>query len=200
MKIFWTFIAEIAIAILSFGWVWVVSDFGWEPFLVFIPALCGLFLTGSQLHNELSGSRGSNYVHPHDKILFDKLLRMLPANDVIEWIRQNNFAGFSFDRSRLDPIRVFVNEWDNPEHEFIDVDIEHARTQLFESLENFMSTIATETFAMDNGSQSVPPDWERNDAERFKEVVSRLHGQAQEIVDRHARIVRLGRRRLESHR
>jgi hypothetical protein len=57
--------------------------------------------------------------------------------------------------------------------------------------------IAHETFPANRpGWRSVPGEWDEEQPERFERVVKELHVLAGEIVDLHAELVRVGRKRL----
>jgi len=171
-----------------------VHSFDWEPAIVFAVAVFAVIGTEFSIRK----SQPSQRVAPRDedRKLFGAFLDLLPSDGAIHFIDEHNMAGWSFDLRRIEPIDRFIHEWNNAEHEFIDVDLQHAKDQLMAACVAWSRTIATETFHMDNGQQSVPPDWEDEQPERFDRVVQQLHEQAQEIVDNHRHFVRLGRRRL----
>lgn len=134
-----------------------------------------------------------------DKDLFRQFLAVLPSAGSIEFIRVNNFAGFSFDRRRLEQIEDFVHTWDNVEHEFLDPDLESKRKELLAEAGRFLGQIAVNTFPMpkDVNRSSVPEDWETDQPERFTKVVETIHGLAAKTVSIHTDLVRLGRERLK---
>ena len=63
-----------------------------------------------------------------DRKLFKNILAVLPWTGSMEFINQNNFAGFSFDTNALNDLTHFLarNEA-NPEWEFIDPTLEVIR-------------------------------------------------------------------------
>lgn len=136
-------------------------------------------------------------VREHDKALFQQLMALLPSNGVIAFVNQHNMS-FGFDEGRIEPIDRFVLEWQNAQHEFIDVDVEHAKAELMQACRAWCHTINIETFRMSDRRQSVPPEWETDQPERFEKVIRQLHDEAQAIVDKHEHLVRVGTRRLMS--
>jgi hypothetical protein len=106
--------------------------------------------------------------------------------------------GGPFLKSQLEPIRSFISDWNNAEHEFFDVDTEYARQELFRACDTWFGTVIRETYYVKNASdyQSVPSEWEEDFPDRFINAVSQLHAQGQQIVDMHQRLVRVGTRRL----
>lgn len=134
-----------------------------------------------------------------DKDLFRQFLAVLPSSGSIEFIRGNNFAGFSFDRRQLGQLEDFAYGWDNVEHEFLDPELEAKRKELLAETGHFLREIAINTFPMpkDVHRSSVPEEWERDQPKRFEEVVNKIHGLAATVVSIHADLVRLGRERLK---
>lgn len=136
-----------------------------------------------------------NLPKEHDQKLYDQLLELLPSNGVITFLDQNNMAGFSFQDSKLDPLRTFYYTWSLPEREFIHSDLEVIRKSLWEKTEKYLSVIATETFTSGRSAdrRSVPEEWEFEQPERFDRVVGTLHSLAGEIVDLHGNLIRTAR-------
>ena len=183
------------ILLLATGYL--VGDFGWKSAIAFTTALFALI--AKEVSDYLQQSRDTTakpQVREQDRTLFNKFLELLPSDGAIDFVDKHNMAGFSFDLEEIRPIGIFLHEWDNPEHEFIDVDLQHAKDELMQACRAWSATIGTETFQMNNGRQSVPAEWEYEQPDRFDRVVSQLHQQAQDIVDKHKRLVRIGKRRL----
>lgn len=134
-----------------------------------------------------------------DKDLFRQFLAVLPSAGSIEFIRGNNFAGFSFDRRQLGQLEEFAYGWDNVEHEFLDPELEAKRKELLAETGRFLHAIAVNTFPMpkDVNRSSVPEDWETEHPERFEKAVAAIHGLATKVVLIHTDLVRLGRERLK---
>lgn len=134
-----------------------------------------------------------------DKDLFRRFLTTLPSSGSITFLRDNNFAGFSFRRSRLRDLDTFYHEWHDAEHEFLDGELEQIRKRLHELTAEFLSYLAVNTWPLDGDVESswVPPEWEDVQPERFRETVDRIHDLAGRIVDVHASLVRMGRAKLK---
>lgn len=131
-----------------------------------------------------------------DRELFKEFLEVLPSSGSIDFIDTMNMAGFSFDSERLDDLREFYYNWDNAEHEFMDEELEAKRERLHELIGDYTSLISGNTFPTDGGRQTVPPEWEREQPERFAKVVNELHEKAEEVVEAHQDLVRTGREKL----
>ena len=134
-----------------------------------------------------------------DKDLFRRFLATLPSSGSIAFLRDNNFAGFSFRRSRLKDLDAFYHDWDDAEHEFLDNELEEKRKHLHSLISEFTGYLALNTWPLDTDANSswVPPDWEHEQPDRFRETVDRIHSLAQRIVDAHSSLVRMGREKLK---
>lgn len=134
----------------------------------------------------------------HDRVLFDALIKLLPSNGVIDFLDQTNMAGFSFLDAKLDPIREFYYEWNIPEKEFINTELETIRSKIWSKVDSYLNIIATETFSIGRNAErrSVPEEWEYEQPQRFDRVVKSLHSLAGDIVKLHQELVRTGKKYL----
>ncbi|RCI79297.1 hypothetical protein DNK03_13875 [Brucella anthropi] len=127
----------------------------------------------------------------HDQQLYEEYLQLMRSDGVIGFIDKCNMAGFSFPSERLDPLRIFVENWNAPEREFNSSQIDAVRLELWKKARDYVVEINRNTFPANGpGWITVPPDWEDNFPDRFSRVVKELHGMAGEIVEIHGRLVR----------
>lgn len=134
-----------------------------------------------------------------DKNLFSQFVALLPSsNGVIQFLNENNMAGFSFKRETFDPLKDFCALWDNAEHEFHEQTLEELRKHLLTKANEYCVLLALETWPVNSDPQrsTVPPEWEYEDPERFRKVVGDFHRLAQEIVKTHQQVVREGKKYL----
>ena len=131
-----------------------------------------------------------------DRELFHEFLEVLPSSGSIDFIDRRNMAGFSFDSEKLNDLHEFYYNWDDAEHEFMDDELEAKRKRLHELIGDYTSLISGNTFPTDSGQQTVPPEWEYNQPERFGKVVGELHEKAGAVVEAHQDLVRTGRKKL----
>ncbi len=132
-----------------------------------------------------------------DKHVYLHLVRTLPWNGSIDFIRTNNFAGWSFEKSRLNDLHEFEYQCRNPALEFIDPDLEGLRATLLCQISDFTMMIAIETFPTDNVEwNSVPEEWESEQPERFQRVITKLHSTAQTIIETYENLIRTATRKL----
>lgn len=130
----------------------------------------------------------------HDRRLWSTFLEVWPHHPSVEWLKQNNFAGFGFEWSNLEPLQVFKNEWSDPGHEF-DLDVlDEARQRLHEQVSAFLSALGMNTWVVAPGISSIPPEWESEQPKRFTDSVGIIHDGAERVVEAHADLVRAARK------
>ncbi|MCA9178399.1 MAG: HNH endonuclease [Planctomycetales bacterium] len=132
-----------------------------------------------------------------DKEIYQLLCDLLPWNGGISFIRNKNFAGWSFPLSQLDDLHRFEHQCANPTFEFLDPDLEGQRCELAVLIERFTMTISVETFPTATaGVNAVPEEWEFDQPERFERVVNELHRTAQAIVTAYDTLTKTATRKL----
>lgn len=134
----------------------------------------------------------------HDRALYDEMVGLLRSEGVIGFLDQNNMAGFSFPRSKFDPLWEFVEGWNRPEREFLSPELEALRKSLWEKSDAYTTLLAENTFATEKNLDRawVPPEWEYEQPDVFWRIVKNFHNLAAEIVELHADFVRTGKRQL----
>ncbi|MGJ1526554.1 hypothetical protein ACR79H_12905 [Sphingobacterium spiritivorum] len=133
-----------------------------------------------------------------DRLIFEKIRNeLLPQTGAIYFLRHNNFAGFSFDNKEIDELDKFEDECRKSDFEFLNPSLEKIRIELFNSIDHFTTQIAGETFPTHNGRQTVPPEWEDEQPERFWSVVDELHKTKFDICSKYDELIKSGRRILK---
>ena len=133
-----------------------------------------------------------------DRQLFEKIrTELLPQTGAIYFLRHNNFAGFSFRTESIEDIDKFEHESKNSDFEFLNPDLERIKLELLSSIRTFTGLIGLQTFSTHNGLQTVPPEWELDQPERFWKVVDDLHSSSSQICDKYDKLIKLGRRVLK---
>jgi hypothetical protein len=84
----------------------------------------------------------------------DALIGLMASTGTIDWLRENNFAGFSFGWNRLKGLETWTEQKD-PEHEFVDAELEAMRKAFHDTATKFLSDLATETFCLGEGRSWV---------------------------------------------
>ena len=127
----------------------------------------------------------------HDERLYAELMELLPSGGVIEFLDENNMAGFLFLNSKLDPLRKFYKEWHRPERTFINAKLESIRLELWQRVGSYLNEVTIRTFSSITHPElySIPQDLEIQNPKLFWEIVNRLHSLAEEIVQLHRVLV-----------
>jgi hypothetical protein len=147
--------------------------------------------------NHLSLATAQPYLQAEaDKKILRDLMETVPSNGSIRFLRENNFAGFSFDRKRLENIEVFLYERDGPEHEFLDSELEMAQKKFRKECNALMEVLSMNTWRTEQGFQSVPQEWEWEQPQRFKDTVNEIHAAAKAVCGTYNELVRLARKKL----
>ncbi|NOR45341.1 MAG: hypothetical protein GQ534_07110 [Candidatus Delongbacteria bacterium] len=131
--------------------------------------------------------------------LYNELIELLSDSGVVKFLKEQDFNG-SFLHDYIEPLIKFVILWDNPEHEFIDPDIEQKRVELLKSAKRLANKIANKTSYINASVQSVKPrhllsgpmpDWVKRDAEEINQV-------ADDFVEKYDEFVRFAKIKLYS--
>jgi hypothetical protein len=132
-----------------------------------------------------------------DKEVFRAFQELVPYYPALDYLKGRNFAGFSFERSPLDAIFRYAYYADRVEYEFLDPELEAARGEFVDAARRFARLISENTWPTHlTGCSTVPPEWEREQPDRFDRAVTDIHESANAIERAYAQIVRLARRRL----
>lgn len=145
----------------------------------------------------LSGLARPEEAAATDNMVYEALVRVLPWDGSLHFIRHNNFAGFRFELERLKDFNKFEYECESPSFEFMDPDLEGLRVSLRGHILEFKRSIEYETFSTDTiGWNSVPAEWEHEQSERFEKIVNGLHNAAKLVCDSYDSLVKLATRKL----
>ncbi len=111
-----------------------------------------------------------------DKEVFAEFQRVVPYFPTFDYLKGRNFAGFAFETAPLDPLFKYAHYSDRPEYEFLDPEPESARAAFVDAVRRFSVGIGQNTWTAGRvGVQTVPPEWEETQPERFYRVVKELH-------------------------
>lgn len=133
-----------------------------------------------------------------DRQVFEKIRNeLLPQTGSISFLRHNNFAGFSFNNNIMDDLDNFENECQKSDFEFLNPALEKIKLELLSYVKHFIEQIDNHTFPTNYGRQTVPPEWELNQPERFREVVNNLDETKFQICNKYDELIKMGRRVLQ---
>lgn len=136
-----------------------------------------------------------------DRKLFLKIREILPSRDrSISFIRSHIYANqFLFEaHNDLEQYRL---ETENPDFEFIDVDLEIRKSHLTRSIETFLEvlyqvTFTTEEWTVESKLMAVYPDIKYSKPDIYCEALRRIEEAAGKVCSDYDDLVRLGRRKL----
>lgn len=133
-----------------------------------------------------------------DQILFTEISKnLIPQKGAMEWLRQENFGGHSFLDDYLKPLSLFEHRSFQSDFEFLDTEIETFKNKLLRSIKEFNQNIRTYTFSGGPNKQTIPPEWEFTQPERFEEARKYLNESAENLCKDYDRFIKLGRRKLK---
>jgi HNH endonuclease len=132
-----------------------------------------------------------------DKSVYRQLLKIMPWDGTITFLRQFDFAGGLFERKSINELSMFSVQCDNPAFEFIDPDLEGLRVQLSEKIAQMRSLVGLKTFPSHmDGYNSVPSEWEEENPKRFHDSVNLLNDAADNVCQAYDALVKTSIRKL----
>lgn len=132
-----------------------------------------------------------------DKEVFASFQTLVPYYPTFDYLKDRNFAGFSFQRKPLEPLSQYAHYGDRVVYEFLDADLESARGEFLSAVRRFTDVLATNTWPTHREDTfSVPEEWEVTQPERFYRVVEEIHYAAKAVETTYENLIRVGRRRL----
>lgn len=78
----------------------------------------------------------------------------------------------------------------------MDKELEDKRKAFYAAGSEFMVNFGRNTFNIRDDLQNVPPEWEEDNPEKYREAVKQLDDLADKVVRLHQDLVRLGRKEL----
>jgi len=133
-----------------------------------------------------------------DKYIFNDIRNnILPATNGIYWLRNQNFRGFSFDPKNMDDFDEFEEICKNPNYTFLNKELENKKQNLQNKVAKFTELIALNTWSTNRGLQTVPPEWEIEQPDRFSSTVKDIHSIAFEIIDLYDEFIKTGKQILK---
>lgn len=131
-----------------------------------------------------------------DKELFTHLVDLLNKNSFIDSIRKHIFSEGLFSYSVFDAVDEFCYKWGGPEYEFLDLDLEFCRANLYDLIKKFSYVIGVSTFPCGNNTGSIPEEWEYEQPERFTEAVNKIDNLSDQIFFEYSNLIHLGMQKL----
>ena len=137
----------------------------------------------------------------HDLRLYTDFQLLLPFEPTIRLLREHDFGG-SFHKDTIKPLYRFYEEWDQPEKEFIDDELQAALKALYVEARNLSNQLTSRTSPVGDGSSySVFTDNMRREGRRPPSVIEDaqvLNEEASKFVPLYESFIRLCRRKLQN--
>lgn len=135
----------------------------------------------------------------HDREIFAKFLRDFPHNPSIQMLKEHDFGG-DYYKSQVQNLFDFVRDWDRPELEFLDKQIEKRRKSLYDAAHGLFEDFMRETVPHDrNPDMSTVYPWNQRGGQRpewIKQSAATLNASARKFAPKYDEFVRYTRKRL----
>lgn len=172
---------------------WVTATQTWESMAAMLLLFAGIVALDVQMVRANRRASGTAATISADMSLYTAFITVLPSSGSISFIDTCNMAGYSFDWKRLRDLEVFYHEWNDAEHEFHNRELESLRKQLHELVVSYLDYLGMNSFPTEAGFQTIPPEWEETQPDRFWQTVKTVHDYAGQIVARHQEFIRRAR-------
>eukprot|EP00456_Euglypha_rotunda_P040050 TRINITY_DN30897_c0_g1_i6.p1 TRINITY_DN30897_c0_g1~~TRINITY_DN30897_c0_g1_i6.p1 ORF type:complete len:132 (+),score=10.92 TRINITY_DN30897_c0_g1_i6:336-731(+) len=125
---------------------------------------------------------------------------LLGRGGLIKFLDEQDM-GFGHAIGRISNLWRFVDEWKNPELEFIDGTIDNIRFRMVEKANEYRNVHCA--YMSERGDMYVMnilpgkmPEFDQSDLDRLTKMKRHIHGLASEFVSLYAEFVRMGKLRL----
>lgn len=130
-----------------------------------------------------------------DTRTYQKLKEYLQT-DVMNFIRDIDFGGWSFRFGKLDKVGFFPELIQDPLYEYLDADLESLKVSLADSISKFASDSIPYLHSDDGKLVMIPPDWEITMPEKYYHAAEDLNEDTSDIWKKYCDYIKLCRRKL----
>ncbi|MBE9249438.1 HNH endonuclease [Dolichospermum sp. LEGE 00240] len=139
-------------------------------------------------------------IHPDcielDRKLFLKIRSILPSTGgSISFIRNHTY-GTRFLREEHDDLKNYKYQCENPDFEFIDLDLEIRKCQLKNCIEEFFLILFQVIFVTENGMMAIYPEIKYSKPDIHHKAVEDVNQAVNKVCSAYDDLIRLGRRKL----
>ena len=171
---------------------WFGEAKSWQSFAAAAASVISLVIL------EIGSIRSASYTTNPDARLFRSFLDSLPFDGAIAFLQHQDFAE-PVRVHALDELREFVRSWGDEAHRFHDRKLDKYRTRLRAASEEFLHTLAQNTFSVRNPEYcAVPTDWKEDNSALFNRVRKQLNDLADGVFRLHQEMVQYGRKRYRT--
>jgi hypothetical protein len=168
---------------------WMVSNFDWEPFVLFVTLLASFIV--------LIFRKDDNDEINADRKLFEKFNEDLPFFNV-DYIESTSLKS-TFLINKLDPFFNFQIIWKDVHHTFLNKILEKKKKQLYKSNDEFARLIAEKTFSTHNPRlYRIPEEWEINDKRGYDEVCRNIYDTQTKVVNDYNDFIQTAKKNIKS--
>ena len=126
-------------------------------------------------------------------------LRGLMNDELMRFLTENNFAGWSFATDQLNPLITVASYHVGAEHEFLDPELEEKRQRFLKATTQFLNLVGDNARPVPGQSAGrvwVPEDWEDEKPEVFRKLVKELDDRADKVWKSYDDLLRTARQKF----
>ncbi len=133
-----------------------------------------------------------------DLALFQDFLQTIPPGGTSYMFLRNCDMGGRIEWDKLVEVDEFLNKWDVPDHEFLELELENSRSELYRAVRRYMEFLNINSFSLDNDLKfsAIHPDSKGPDSEFWRAKVQEANKLANDVVECYDFFIRLGRNKL----
>lgn len=147
-------------------------------------------------HNIDSNTEQSNNLNP-DETLFRKCVDLLTCDGESFSILHERTFNQPFDNSDFDDLKKFMTVCnENACYTFSNEELERLKQELNDAIYSFIDRFMAETFIESDNTRKVPLEKKINDRELYDRIVSQLHSDADNVINKYDNFIQEGRQIL----
>lgn len=129
-----------------------------------------------------------------DKLVYLKLKKLI-KDDVMNYIRNMDFGGWSYGINQFDDLNIFCEKCLDPLLQFIDADLEKSKMDFRGSLKKMFNTIG-KYCNCEGEICMIPRDWELERPDLFEQAVEELNEFSLDVWNKYYSFISLIKRKL----
>jgi len=168
--------------------------------LILIALIHNLFSKWLLLQGSINDYKSAEKINEVDNKLYTEFLELMPSNSCAMYMLEQHDFGNSFEREILRPIDQFVCEWDSPEKQFLNKELEEQRKIFWSKCNEFITLLAKTTSPISGGFYSAVSDRFRNNFERpdwLEKEIRELNRVASEVFMEQQKFIKFVRQKLK---
>ena len=172
---------------------WFGSYRSWEPCVAVLSALAALYEAERRYLRDLTPlPPPPRDTTPTDRALLAAFLRDFPDDGPLGYFAGRTSAN-PFHQARFFALEEAAQRWSSVEREFLNQNLEAAKSRLISGIGTFIHYVAMHTFPVGKDLNGISPDWSESDQ---LETIEHIASAAQALFEQYQQFVRLSRRVL----